>query len=1098
MRFIGDFHIHSHYSIATSKKLTPEYIDYWARIKGITAVGTGDFTHPGWLAELEGKLYPAEPGLYALKSEYRRRADVHLPEHDVRFLLTAEISSIYKKGDRVRKVHNLIFAPDFSTVKKIQGRLGNIGNITSDGRPILGLDSRDMLEIALESSEQCFFVPSHIWTPWFSALGAQSGFDSIEECYGDLSNHIHAVETGLSSDPPMNRLCSFLDRYTLVSNSDAHSPEKLGREANLFDTALNYDAIIGAMKEKGRGFKGTVEFFPQEGKYHYDGHRKCGVRMSPSESLETGFKCPVCGKRMTVGVMSRVVQLADRREPGGDKTPFYSLIPLKEILSEITGVGPGSKKIQTMYDSLMYRGGPELGILLYIPVDDIRSFGGDLLAEGIGRMRAGDVFISEGYDGEFGKIQVFGKAKGKSFTPEHLLFSQEIPPTAALSKRLQDTTAETGEPDPDNNPDAPTFHYGSDVDGDSIFDQYAHETASGKEEVAREIFGKEQPENKKAIDRMFPGLDPQQLEAVQHKTGPALIIAGPGTGKTRVLTGRIARLIQNGTDPESILAVTFTNRACDEMKRRLVVLLDGGSSPEICTFHSIGLDIVSRNIGKTGRSMPLTILDEDGRKELIAQAADKKEISDISFAIAKAKRNLLLPDYMKDKTAARVYSRYEELLREYNAFDFDDLVSLAVLLFNSDAEILSAYRQKYRWMLVDEYQDINCAQYRLIRMLMPFTGSNLFVIGDPDQAIYGFRGADAGLIHRFMQDYPDAVLYNLKTSYRCSDFILGASTSILQKRGKSKRLLNGVDTGVKLHIVEHNSDRSEAEWAARTVERMIGGLRFFSMDSSISQGKGEREIESLSDFAVLCRIKEQMKEVEIAFNNHSIPFQSVKNVPFYREEPIRSVIDLLKLAVHPEQPLLQKRLKKRGILKEADQLTDLFEPGSSVQKAASRTADLYSKTPVKQNRQVFTLLYDLCGEFKNDFDAFFQFTDLVEGSDLYRKNSERVSILTLHAAKGLEFQCVIIIGCEDGLLPYSIFSSQESNPDEEKRLLYVGMTRAKKFLFLSHANKRRLFGRELHLKRSPFIDAIEDELFEKNKITFNRRQQKVDGQLNLF
>ncbi len=1098
MRFIGDFHIHSHYSIATSKNLTPEYIDYWARIKGITVVGTGDFTHPGWLAELEEKLYPVGSGLYVLKSEYRKRTDVLLPEHDVRFLLTAEISSIYKKGDSVRKVHNLIFAPNFSIARRIQGKLGKIGNITSDGRPILGLDSRDLLEIALESSEQCFFVPSHIWTPWFSALGAQSGFDSIEECYGDLFNHIHAVETGLSSDPPMNRLCSFLDRYTLVSNSDAHSPEKLGREANLFDTALNFNAIIGALKEKGRGFKGTIEFFPQEGKYHYDGHRKCGVRMSPSESLETGFKCPVCGKQMTVGVMSRVVQLADRKEPGGDKTPFYSLIPLKEILSEITGVGPGSKKVQTMYNSLIYRGGPELGILLDIPVDDIRSFGGELLAEGIRRMRAGDVFISEGYDGEFGKIRVFRNDKGKSCTPAHLLFSQKMPPPAALPKRLQNARAETGRPDPDNNPEALIVHNRGDVDGGFIFGQYTHETVSGKERAAGEIFGKEPPENKKAIGSIFPNFDPQQLEAVQHKTGPALIIAGPGTGKTRVLTGRIARLIQNGTDPKSILAVTFTNRACNEMKRRLAVLLDGGSSPEICTFHSLGLDIVSRNIGKTGRSMPLTILDEDGRKELIAQAADKKEISDISTAISKAKRNLFPPNYMKDKTAVRVYSRYEELLREYNAFDFDDLVSLTVLLFSSDAEMLSAYRQKYRWMLVDEYQDINCAQYRLIRMLMPFTGSNLFVIGDPNQAIYSFRGADAGFIHRFMQDYPDAVLYNLKTSYRCSDFILGASTSMIQKRGENRRLLKGVDTGVKLQIVEHNSDRSEAEWAARTVERMIGGLRFFSMDSSISQGKGEREIESLSDFAVLCRIKEQMKEVEIAFNNHSVPFQSVKNASFYREEPIRSVIDLLKLAVHPEQRLLQKRLKKRGILKEADQLSDLLGPGSSVQEAASRAVDLYFKTPVKQNQQVFTLLYELCGEFKDDFDAFFQHTDLVEGPDLYRNNSERVSILTLHAAKGLEFQCVIIVGCEDGLLPYSIFSGQESNPDEEKRLLYVGMTRAKKFLFLSHTNRRRLFGRELHLKRSPFIDAIEDELFERNKIIFNGRQKKVDSQLNLF
>ena len=281
MKFIADFHIHSHYSRATSKELVPEYLEYWAKLKGITIVGTGDFTHPGWVKELKEKLIPAEPGLFKLKQEYKSE-DLETPflsDKEVRFLLTAEISNIYKKNDRVRKVHNVIFAPDFDTIEKIQQKLIAINaNITSDGRPILGLDSRDLLEMVLDANENCFFVPAHIWTPWFSVLGSKSGFDSIAECFADLAGHIYAVETGLSTDPPMNWMCSFLDNYTLTANSDAHSPERLGRNSNRFDTELSYDALIGAMKTGDpHHFSGSIDLFPQEGKYHYDGHRKCDV-----------------------------------------------------------------------------------------------------------------------------------------------------------------------------------------------------------------------------------------------------------------------------------------------------------------------------------------------------------------------------------------------------------------------------------------------------------------------------------------------------------------------------------------------------------------------------------------------------------------------------------------------------------------------------------------------------------------------------------------------------------------------------------------------------------------------------------------------------
>jgi len=344
MRFIADLHIHSHYSISTSPQLTPEHLEAWARIKGIGVIGSGDFTHPGWLEELKEKLEPAEEGLFRLKRQYRldgKTAAASLPipspadgqASPVRFVLSAEISNIYRAADSVRKVHNLLLVPAFEAAETMQARLSRFANISSDGRPILGMDSRDLLEIALESSGQCFFVPAHIWTPWFSALGAKSGFHSIVECYRDLSEHIRAVETGLSSDPPMNWLCSFLDRYTLISNSDAHSPEKLGREANLLDTDLCYPGIITALScgqsaSQESGFLGTLEFFPQEGKYHYDGHRKCGVCWDPLETLRHRGICPVCGKPVTVGVLNRVAQLADREKvpDPGTRRGFHSLI----------------------------------------------------------------------------------------------------------------------------------------------------------------------------------------------------------------------------------------------------------------------------------------------------------------------------------------------------------------------------------------------------------------------------------------------------------------------------------------------------------------------------------------------------------------------------------------------------------------------------------------------------------------------------------------------------------------------------------------------------------------------------------------------------
>jgi len=403
MRFIADFHIHSHYSIATSSSLIPENLELWARRKGIQLIGTGDIFHPGWYEDLKAKLIPAEDSLFRLKDEHRIKKDQLLPSEvkPVRFILSGEISSIYKKKGRVRKVHNLILSSSFDTVKKIQGRLETLGNIRSDGRPILGITSRDLLEICLEAGSDTVLIPAHIWTPWFSVLGAKSGYDTIEECFDDLTGQIFAVETGLSSDPPMNWLCSFLDRYTLISNSDAHSPERLGREANLFDADLSYSSIVAAMKgDSSHRFLGTIEFFPQEGKYHLDGHRKCGIRWTPQETEKYSGICPVCSKKVTVGVLNRVMQLADRVDLDlrASKHLFYSLTPLKNLISEIKGVGANSKEVNEQYEHLLRKGGAEFSILLDLSYDQIKEIGDEILLESIRRLRNREVYIEEGYD----------------------------------------------------------------------------------------------------------------------------------------------------------------------------------------------------------------------------------------------------------------------------------------------------------------------------------------------------------------------------------------------------------------------------------------------------------------------------------------------------------------------------------------------------------------------------------------------------------------------------------------------------------------------------------------------------------------------------
>jgi uncharacterized protein (TIGR00375 family) len=433
MDYIADLHIHSPFSRATSPQSTLAGLAGWARVKGIQVLGTGDFTHPGWFSCLKDELEPAEPGLFRLKNEaaiVSPLAGVMPSTAPVRFLLSAEISCIYKRHGVVRKVHNLLYLPDFASAERLNAKLAGIGNIKSDGRPILGLDSRDLLEILLEQAPEGFMVPAHIWTPWFSLFGSRSGFDTIEECFGDLTPHIFALETGLSSDPNMNRLISGLDRFTMISNSDCHSPSKLGREANLFSTGLDYFSLRDAIREGRRDtFRGTVEFFPEEGKYHADGHRACQVCLEPAETRRLGLACPVCGKPLTVGVSHRVMELADRDRPlyRDDSPRVFSLIPLPEVLGEIIGTGPASKKVMEQYRRSIARFGSEFNLLLQTPLEEIRHEA-PILGEAMARMRSGRVIRKPGFDGEYGVIRVFEEGEVARLAGHGSLFGEVSAP----------------------------------------------------------------------------------------------------------------------------------------------------------------------------------------------------------------------------------------------------------------------------------------------------------------------------------------------------------------------------------------------------------------------------------------------------------------------------------------------------------------------------------------------------------------------------------------------------------------------------------------------------------------------------------------------
>lgn len=440
MRIIADLHIHSPYSRAVSKEMTLENLDYWARLKGITVMGTGDFTHPAWIKEIKAKLEPAEQGLYILKPQITNNklqtnskfpasakalAGRQVPSSPVRFLLTVEISSIYSKGGKTRRVHNLIFVPSIETAEKINAALGWQGNLKSDGRPILGLGAKELAKIVLDIDSRCMIVCAHAYTPWFSIFGSMSGFDSVEECFDEYAKYIYAIESGLSSSPAMSWRNSKLDKIAIISNSDSHSLQRIGRESNVFDTELSYGGIVDAIKSHDpQKFLFTIEFYPEEGKYHYDGHRLCKFSCVPEKTRQLNKLCPSCGKPLTVGVEYRVEELADR--PVGFTPalaiPYKSLVPLDEIIAESFGMGVSTKKVKEEYQGMVEKIGSEFAVLVDAPLSELEKATSSEVVEGIERVREGRLHIEPGYDGEYGKVKIFEEGETKQVSKQNSLF----------------------------------------------------------------------------------------------------------------------------------------------------------------------------------------------------------------------------------------------------------------------------------------------------------------------------------------------------------------------------------------------------------------------------------------------------------------------------------------------------------------------------------------------------------------------------------------------------------------------------------------------------------------------------------------------------
>lgn len=1151
MRFYADLHVHSKHSVATSRNADLEGLARWARMKGIRVVGTGDFTHPAWFAEIREKLVPAEPGLFRLEPGLDREVERRVPatcRRPVRFALQVEISTIYKKGDRTRKVHHLVYAGDMETAAAFRESLAAVGNISSDGRPILGLDSRHLLEIVLESGPDAFLVPAHVWTPWFAVLGSRSGFDSVEACYGDLVDHVFAVETGLSSDPPMNWRVSGLDRFRLVSNSDAHSPRKLAREACVLETEPEYGAIRRAM-ETGRGLEGTLEFFPEEGKYHLDGHRKCGVCLEPDRTRALGGACPECGKPVTVGVLHRVEELADRpagARPQG-REPFRSLVPLPEIVAEVRDVGVDTKTVRREVAGLLGRLGPELSVLADLPLEDVEAEADPLVAEGVRRLRAGDVRKEPGFDGRFGVVRLFDPGELRRQTTlggllEDAGEGEEAGRPGGRAGAGADGAGwgegDRGGPGAAPGADTRDGHGGASgaasppeaADGPGVVAPSTDRSAADPSPSGPAAAGTAGGD----AGRILDALDPDQRRAATVADGPLLVVAGPGTGKTRTLTHRIAHQVATGrAAPEACLTLTFTRRAADEMRERLESLVPGAADRiPVTTFHALGHALLDELGREAGHPDGVRVADEQACRELASELfeVDGREARRLLEGFGRLRRERALraggegghpvpegsgetgeaaagggaptargragapggaapgaPAGMSDPELHGPLRRWEEALRERGLADFDGLLARPLRLLRERPERREELRARWPRVSIDEYQDVDALQYRLVRLLAP-EGSDLCAIGDPDQSIYGFRGAEVGFFLRFREDWPGATVVRLTRSYRSAPAVVEAAGQVIRPASLvGERTLEPVreDGPSRVVVQETRTAAAEAEFVVHTVERLVGGTSYFSLDSGrVDPGESPHPGLSFSDVVVLYRTRDQEPALVEALERAGFPFRRRSHRRLREREDVRALLEAFRGlrgdgagegaghgagAGDVDAPALLERAAALGGRSGAG--------GEGGEEHGADGGDGGLDGALRLLRPL--------AERNPDPGRFLDEVALGAEADAWDPRADRVSLLTLHAAKGLEFPVVFVVGCEDGLLPLRRGGRNVSDDgvdrDEERRLLFVGMTRAGTRLYLTRARRRVRWGEALRPDPSPFLADVDARLLERRR-----------------
>ena len=1079
MFYIADLHVHSHFSRATSKDLNLESLYQWARIKGINVVGTGDFTHPQWFRELKEKLVPDGNGFFKLKNPPREPAipGIKVKDIDVRFCLTTEISSIYKHGDKVRKNHNLLYAPDLDTVARLNAKLSAIGNLEADGRPILGLPSRDLLNIALETSEQMHLIPAHVWTPWFSTLGSRGGYDSVGECFRDLTAYIFALETGLSSDPAMNWKWSDLDRYTLVSNSDAHSPQKLGREANLFDTELSYQAMFDAIRTR-QGFVGTYEFFPEEGKYHLDGHRNCGIVLEPEATEQYKGLCPKCNRPLTVGVLHRVEKLADRALPQKPQgaADFHYIIPLPEMLSEIEHAGPGSKKVLKAFHKTISAFGNEFTLLNQVPVEDIERYGGAVIAEAVRRMREQQIRPVSGYDGVYGVIRIFNEG--------------EI-------EKLQGQL--------------------------NFFGAAATEPVKQRQTKATTLVGRKE---KKADEPPAPQLlNDEQLSAKHHTSGAVLVKAGPGTGKTSTLIHWIANQINGaGVKPSEIIALTFTNKAADEMKERLATLVgDQARGITVGTFHAVGYRFLQERYPDLN-----TVYDQESRQlALSILFPELKEAALIKLGKALA-GYFELGESEEEQHIQEQALKYRNFIHERGAVDLSDIISRLLQLWQNEPQWLHHVHGLYKAIAIDEFQDINAVQYKLIQQLGQ--GKNLLAIGDPDQAIYGFRGSDVKLFFRFKEAFKVQEI-KLVHNYRSTATIVQAAASLIENNSLNSGLkLIPHRPGSKKIKIHHASDTiKEAKYLIKQIESYVGGTENLTIGTPL-----EHSDYAFSDIAVLFRTRKVGDEILKQLRKAGIPAQFGDNTSFLSDPPFTIVADILRLYINHHDLMALNGILTNGLAWPKKEIRtflgtlhhvaeDWMERSSSVlktnlQQGWVRWLEFFHSLPKAfQNKGVegaLKLIFeaylpenklndaeklkqeailDLGRECQADVQDFLEKMILNPYTDVGRLRTEGVHLLTFHAAKGLEFPMVFLIGAEESITP---LQREGVDVEEERRLFYVALTRAKEELQICHVANRSQYGQTKSMEPSGFISELPRQLIEK--IHADEKKVPKETQLRLL